>query len=73
MVPNRAKRHIKLPEQQSKSIIQSLFIRLAKTEGIAVPISSQLNTCLFKVNKRNTRKRCVICSKLTIKTPDRRQ
>ena len=27
---------------------------------------------LLKVNKRNTRIRCEICSKLTIKTPDRR-
>ena len=25
-----------------------------------------------KVNNRNTRKRCEICSKLTIKTPERR-
>ena len=25
---------------------------------------------LFKVNNRNTRKRCKICSKLTIKTPE---
>ena len=28
---------------------------------------------LFKVNNRNTRKRCEICSKLIIKTPERRQ
>ena len=28
---------------------------------------------LFKVNNRNTRKRCEICSKLTIKTPERLQ
>ena len=28
---------------------------------------------LFKDNNRNTRKRCEICSKLTIKTPERRQ
>ena len=28
---------------------------------------------LFKVNSRNTRKRCEICSKLTINTPERRQ
>ena len=28
--------------------------------------------CMFKVNNRNTRKRCQICSKLTIKTPERR-
>ena len=27
------------------------------------------NIYLFKVNNRNTRKRCEICSKLTIKTP----
>ena len=28
---------------------------------------------MFKVNNRNTRARCEICSKLTIKTPERRQ
>ena len=27
---------------------------------------------MFKVKNRNTRKRCKICSKLTIKTPERR-
>ena len=27
---------------------------------------------MFKVNKRKTRPRCEICSKLTIKTPERR-
>ena len=30
------------------------------------------NTYFFKVNNRNTRKRCEICLKLTIKTPERR-
>ena len=30
------------------------------------------NIYLFKVNNRNTRKRCEICSKLTIKTPEQR-
>ena len=28
-----------------------------------------VGNCIFKVNSRNTRKRCEICSKLTIKTP----
>ena len=28
---------------------------------------------VLKVNNRNTRTRCEICSKLTIKTPERRQ
>ena len=31
------------------------------------------NFYLFKVNNRNTPKRCEICSKLTIKTPERRR
>ena len=30
------------------------------------------NIYLFKVNNRNTKKRCGICSKLIIKTPERR-
>ena len=28
---------------------------------------------MFKTNNRNTRTRCEICSKLTIKIPERRQ
>ena len=31
------------------------------------------NICLFKATNWNTRKTCKICSKLTIKTPERRQ
>ena len=30
-------------------------------------------TYMFKVNNRNTRTRCEICSELTINTPERRQ
>ena len=30
------------------------------------------NINLFKVNNKNTRKRCEICSKLKIKTPEKR-
>ena len=33
---------------------------------------NQANIYLFKVNDRSTRKRCEICSKLTIKTQERR-
>ena len=33
---------------------------------------NQANIYLFKIN-RNTRKRCEVCSKLTIKAPERRQ
>ena len=31
------------------------------------------NIYLFKVNNRNTRKKCNICSKVTIKTPEQHQ
>ena len=56
MVPNWAKRHIKLPEQQSKSVIQSLFIRLARTEDIVVPISSQQTFTCSKLTKETLEK-----------------
>ena len=36
-------------------------------------ILTKSNIYLFKVNNGNTRKRFEICSKLTIKTPERRQ
>ena len=34
--------------------------------------SNPAGNCMFKVNNRTTRTRCEICSKLTIKTPERR-
>ena len=34
--------------------------------------SQPVHNYMFKVNKRNTRKRCEICSKLTIKAPEQR-
>ena len=36
-------------------------------------IASQLTFNLFKVNNKNSRKKCEIWLKLTIKTPERRQ
>ena len=38
--------------------------------GIIPCCINPANIYLFKVNNRNTRKRCKKCSKLTIKTPD---
>ena len=35
-------------------------------------VNTQQTFALFKVNSRNTRKRCKICSKLTIKTQEQR-
>ena len=40
-----------------------------KSKWVSYPFSIYL----LKVNNRNTRTRCEICSKLTIKTPERRQ
>ena len=37
-----------------------------------VKIARVLNIYLFKVNNGNTNKSCEICSKLSIKTPERR-
>ena len=34
---------------------------------------SPVGICLLKVNNRSIRRRCEICSKLTIQTPKRRQ
>ena len=42
--------------------------RLSKKQTIHYPAGIYL----LKVNNRNTRTRCEICSKLTIKTPERR-
>ena len=37
---------------------------------VAGIINYPANICLFKVNNRNTRKRCEICSKVTLKTQE---
>ena len=39
---------------------------------LQVAVATKL-TCMFKVNNRNTRTRCEICSKLTIKTRQQNQ
>ena len=52
------------PEIKNLELVSSTHLRRA----LSVPA----NISLFKVNNRNTRKRCEICSKLTIKTPERR-
>ena len=49
----------------------SLKLFFLNTETISLP--TPLNIYLLKVNDRNTRTRCEICLKLTIKTPERRQ
>ena len=36
-------------------------------------INFSANSCILKVNNKNTRRRCEICSKFRLKTPKRRQ
>ena len=43
-----------------------------KIGGRLIPVNIPNNIYLFKVKNRDTRKRCEICSKLTIKTQERR-
>ena len=45
-----------------------MYIRILK-----IPCNAPANNYMFKVNNRNTRARFEICSKLTIKIPDRCQ
>ena len=49
-----------------------LCFQLSKAMNLTVLISSPADNYMFKVNNRNTRTRCEICSKLTIKTSERR-
>ena len=49
------------------------FSLLTKCAYVTLNLSYPANIKLFKVIKRNTRKRGEICSKLTMKTLERRQ
>ena len=59
----------------SIALIKEFFVRDTETsiswQADIAPYPA--NIYLFKVINRNARKRCEICSKLTIKTPERRQ
>ena len=50
-----------------------LFHLTLSTKHLTLTNAFPASIYLFKVNNRNTRTRCEICSKLTIKTPERRQ
>ena len=52
---------------------KSVSVPCFKLVSYLVFESFVLNIYLFKINNRSTRKRCEICSKLTIKTSERRQ
>ena len=51
------------------------YIRISKLNwGLTETLThNPAGNCMLKVDNRNTRTRCEICSELTIKTPERRQ
>ena len=53
----------------SNNRVESCSVEHARRKKYLFPA----NSYLFKVNKRNSRKKCEIYSKLTIKTPEQRQ
>ena len=61
---NRCFVHLRLYINVTRSIIIFLLVLNITT--------NPANTYLLKVNNRNTRKRCELCSMLTIKTPEYR-
>ena len=51
-----------------------VFLKFLQYDDDKNPIDDNpVDNYLLKVNNRNTRTRCEICSKLTVKTPEPRQ
>ena len=76
MVNNFTVKKLLLVEAYFVSCETSLMKLFAKTVNNTVHYFHEKSTpyptniYLFKVNNRNIRKRCEICSKLTVKTPE---
>ena len=58
--------------QLKKKVPEKKFTKYFWSRKVEL-IYHSVNIYLFKVNNRNSRKRGEICSKLTTKTPERRQ
>ena len=54
------------PEENIKTLFDTVNTELNIPSSETNPASN----CMSKVNNRNTRARCEICSKLTIKAPE---
>ena len=59
--------------EHTKQLMSILILsRMTCSTPVKCTVYLPAGIYLLKVNNRNTRTRCVICSKLTIKTPERR-
>ena len=61
----------KSPKRQKNGLSRAIASKSQKSYCVKITESQQIFH-MYNVNKKNTRKRCEICSKLTIKTPERR-
>ena len=66
-------RHAKQTKFQIQSLLYHIIITFEKKFFSNIVAEYSVVNYMFKVNNRSSRTRCEICSKLTIKTPERRQ
>ena len=69
---NGAKANATVPRRDKQGKMRKKLWFLSKARKSQVN-DNPAGNYMFKVNNRNTRTKCEICSKLTIKTPERRK
>ena len=60
-------------KEKVKLFVEKNPYRDGESKLVAAKTHKPAKIYLFKINDRNSGKRCEICSKSTIKTPERRQ
>ena len=63
----------KLNNKNTDSLKGKFNLRSSFSNLVMMKLSNPAGNYMFKVNNRNVRTRCEICSKLTVKIPERRQ
>ena len=72
IIPKTIKKRSNKNYSPTKVKSQNLLTNISYNRLKRIDFDNPAGIYLLKVNNRNTRTRCVICSKLTIKTPERR-
>ena len=68
---NESARTNLLKSKIDRSQEELLILRFLEMRGLRTKRRNPADNYMFKVKNRNTRSRCEICSKLTLKTPER--